>query len=42
MDLFSVERVKINVHLQNEAMTGVFTFNPVFSNITLAALHDSG
>ena len=32
----------INVFVQNEAMTGVFTFNPVFSNLTLAALYDSG
>ena len=28
--------------LQNEAMTGQFTFGPVFSNITFAALEDSG
>ena len=28
--------------LQNEAMTGQFTFNPVFSRITFAALEDSG
>ena len=27
---------------QNEAMTGVFDFNPVFSRLTLAVLEDSG
>ena len=27
---------------QNEAMTGVFDFNPIFSRLTLAVLQDSG
>ena len=27
---------------QNEAMTGVFDFNPTFSRLTLAVLEDSG
>ena len=29
-------------HPQNEAMTGVFDFNPIFSRLTLAVLQDSG
>ena len=28
--------------LQNEAMTGVFTFDPVFSRLSLAVMEDSG
>lgn len=28
--------------LGNEAMTGVFTFNPVFSRLTFASLKDTG
>ena len=31
-----------NSHLQNEAMTGILTFNPVFSRFTFALLEDSG
>lgn len=27
---------------QNEAMTGLFDFNPVFSRLSLAVLEDSG
>lgn len=28
--------------VQNEAMTGVFTFDPVFSRLSLAVMEDSG
>lgn len=30
------------MHMQNEAMTGQLTFNPVFSRFTFAAFEDSG
>lgn len=30
------------VYIQNEAMTGVFTFDPVFSRLSLAVMEDSG
>ena len=30
------------VSAQNEAMTGVFTFDPVFSRFSLALMEDSG
>ena len=31
-----------HTYSQNEAMTGIFDFNPVFSRLSLAVLEDSG
>ena len=45
IELIILQQQEYNIiflFIQNEAMTGVFTFNPVFSNLTLAALYDSG
>ena len=34
--------IPLSLVMQNEAMTGVFTFDPVFSRLSLAVMEDSG